>query len=100
MTYQRNFETNPIDYCDTGSDVLTKLTLTEREVNALINYMDSVFEHKGIDEFVKDMGPLDDEEWDIKSTKSVYKKILNASNAYYRDEDNNCMQTFIPGFHD
>ena len=82
-TYQRNFETNPIDYCDTGSDVTTKLTLTEREVNALINYMDSVFEHKGIDEFVKDMGKEDDECWDIKSTKSVYKKLSNASNAYY-----------------
>ena len=84
--YQRNFETNPIDYCDTGSDVPTKLTLTEREVNALINYMDAVFEHQGIDEFVKDMGPEDDECWDIMSTKSVYKKLLNASNAYYRVE--------------
>ena len=83
MTYQRNFETNPIDYCDTGSNVPTKLTLTEREVHALLNYMDAVFEHKGIDEFVKDMGKEDDEEWDIKSTKSVYKKILDASNYYF-----------------
>ena len=82
--YQRNFETDPIDYCDTGSDVPTKLTLTEREVNALIHYMDFVFEDKGIDEFVKDMGKEDDECWDIKSTKSVYKKLNNASNSYYQ----------------
>ena len=83
MTYQRNFETNPIDYCDTGSNVPTKLTLTEREVHALLNYMDVVFEDEGVDEFVKDMGKEDDEMWDIKSTKSVYKKILDASNYYF-----------------
>ena len=83
-TYTRDFVKDPIDYCDTGSDVPTKLTLTEREVNALIHYMDFVFEHKGIDEFVKDMGLEDDECWDIKSTKSVYEKLNNASSVYYK----------------
>lgn len=87
MTYQPNFEIDSVNYGGTGSDVPTKLTLTEREVNALMNYMDFAFESKGVDEFIKGMGKEDDEVWDIKSTRSVYEKLRQVSNSYY-DVDN------------
>ena len=70
-------------YYSTGSNVKTKLTLSERELNALIHYMDVVFEDKGVDEFVKDFNEEEDLWWDIKSTKSVYNKLINAQTNNY-----------------
>ena len=76
----------PVDeYSSTGSNIKTKLTLNEREVHALLHYMDSVFQFKDVNEFVKDFTKEDYEHWDIKATKSVYKKILAASNSYFEN---------------
>ena len=76
----------PVDeYSSTGSNIKTKLTLNEREVHTLLHYMDSVFQFEDVNEFVKDFTKEDDEHWDIKATKSVYKKILAASNSYFEN---------------
>tara|TARA_Y100001970_G_scaffold184580_1_gene224485 strand:+ start:64 stop:357 length:294 start_codon:yes stop_codon:yes gene_type:complete len=59
--------------------------LSVREVHALLNYMDSVFEHKGIEDFLEGMGIGDDECWDIEATKSVYNKLLDCSNYCFEE---------------
>ena len=61
------------------------LDISAREVHALLQYMDSTFEHKGIDDFFKGFSKEDDEVWDEKATRSIYNKLLQKSNYFYQE---------------
>ena len=61
------------------------LDISAREVHALLQYMDSTFEHKGIDDFFEGFSKEDDEVWDEKATRSIYNKLLQKSNYFYQE---------------
>ena len=61
------------------------LDISAREVHALLQYMDSTFEHKGIDEFFKGFTKEDDEWWDEEATRSIYTKLLQKSSYFYQE---------------
>tara|TARA_B100000214_G_scaffold345053_1_gene294662 strand:+ start:318 stop:578 length:261 start_codon:yes stop_codon:yes gene_type:complete len=61
------------------------LNVSVREIHALLQYMDFTFEHEGIDEFFEGFSQEDDEVWDEKATRSIYKKLLQKSNYFYRE---------------
>lgn len=61
------------------------LNISAREIHALLQYMDSTFEHKGIDDFFEGFSEADDEVWDEEATRSIYDKLLQKSNYFYTE---------------
>ena len=61
------------------------LNISAREIHALLQYMDFTFESKGIDEFFEEFSKEDDEVWDEDATRSIYGKLLQKSNYFYRE---------------
>ena len=61
------------------------LNVSAREIHALLQYLDFVFEHKGIDDFFDGFSAEDDAVWDEKATRSIYDKLLQKSNYFYHE---------------
>ena len=61
------------------------LNVSAREIHALLNYLDSTFEHKGIDDFFEGFSAGDDACWDEVATRSIYNKLLQKSNYFYNE---------------
>ena len=62
-----------------------ELNVSVREIHALLQYMDFTFEHKGIEDFFEGFSAEDDECWDEEATRSIYDKLLQKSNYFYRE---------------
>ena len=62
-----------------------ELNVSAREIHALLQYMDFAFDSKGIDEFFEGFSKEDDEVWDEEATRSIYDKLLQKSNYFYRE---------------
>ena len=64
------------------------LNVSAREIHALLHYMDFAFGFDGsdgIDEFLEEFSEADDEEWDEEATRSIYEKLSQKSNYFYRE---------------
>ena len=61
------------------------LNVSVREIHALLQYMDFTFESKGIDDFFEGFSQEDDAVWDEVATRSIYNKLLQKSNYFYRE---------------
>ena len=61
------------------------LNVSAREIHALLQYLDFVFEHKGIDDFFDGFSAEDDAVWDEKATRSIYDKLVQKSNYFYTE---------------
>ena len=70
------------------------LNVSAREIHALLQYMDSTFEHKPIDEFFEGFSEADDEVWDEEATRSIYDKLLQKSNYFYDEGYLNVWEDF------
>ena len=64
------------------------LNVSAREIHALLHYMDFAFGFdgsEGMDEFLEGFSEEDDEVWDEEATRSIYEKLAQKSNYFYRE---------------
>ena len=63
------------------------LSISLREIHALLQYMNFTFSHEGegIDDFFVGFSDGDDAVWDEEATRSIYAKLLQKSNYFYSE---------------
>ena len=63
------------------------LSISVREINALLHYMDFTFnlDAKGMEDFFDGFSAEDDAVWDEEATRSIYGKLLQKSNYFYNE---------------